>query len=225
MLNGFDRRSRDAGSRPLIVASALVAAAATSLAAVTWGNAAGTPPTYADCPAAEVSQPFAPWGDANDYIEVANGSFDDGLTGWTVEGKPEAVSLVQTPDADGLPDNALQLSKGGAVLSPTMCYDLTRPHAKLFARAVDGKAREKSLKIRVVYPEYPKGNSKDIDVGEVATPESSAWGPTPELSTSLERQRILPNEVGNRIFQLELVATGRGSWQLDDLYLDPRARY
>ncbi len=173
----------------------------------------------------EASQPFAPWGDTSDYVEVPNGSFDQGLTGWTVLSKPEVVQVVQTPDVNGETGPSLQVGKGARVLSPPMCFDETRPHAKLFARPIDGKANEKSLKVKVVYPEYPKGNLKDEDVVDLATPQNTAWGPTAELSTALERKKILPDEFGNRIFQLELESHGRGSWQIDDLYLDPRARY
>lgn len=182
-----------------------------------------TPPSYSDCVAADTVQPFAAYGDNQDYVPVPNGSFEDGLNGWTVS--KGSAELVPGTNPDGTSGNALQLDEGTKVLSPPICFDETRPHARMFVLKNGAK---QSLDMEVHFPEFPSGQTEDIDVNGVDRdlPVTSDWAPSPEIGTGLSgiKQLILPDADGHRWFQFEIETKDKGTWKIDDLYVDPRGR-
>jgi hypothetical protein len=187
------------------------------------------PPTYTDCDATDVVNPFTSWGDTADYVSVANGSFENGLSGWTVTGKQTATSLVPKEGSG----TALQMSDDARVVSPPICFDETRPHARMFMRQVadaKGVLNDGKLKVKVVYTKLADGKTENVDVGEIAVSRSSStttWGPSPEVGTGLTgvKSLVAPDSDGHRWFQYELTADGHAIWQIDDLFVDPRMRH
>ncbi len=178
------------------------------------------PPRYSDCDSAKLTRPFALWGDNAEYAEVENGSFDAGLTGWEITGKPAEVTRTLT-------DRVLQVSGGTQILSPPICFDETRPHAKMNTRILLGLYTTGRVEVEVHYDSLADG-PEEISVGEFNQNRSSAivWKPSPELGTGLGGTRKLaqPDENGHRWFRFEFAVHGKAVWQIDDLFVDPRRR-
>jgi len=75
----------DKGKRTAILGVTLVAA----LAALTAAPAAQAGPLVAsagDCSTAPAEQPFLPWADPSQYVQVSNGGFERGASGWSLAG-------------------------------------------------------------------------------------------------------------------------------------------
>ena len=219
------RRPSNRDANPLrrrLAGPALICALATGAALSGQASASPNdlPPAYTDCEPAKTAQPFAPWGDFNEYAEVVNGGFEDGLTGWETKGKEPAV--VETDRGA-----VLQVSGGTKVLSPSICFDETRPHARMFTRILEGERMTGKVEVEVHYDRV-KGGVKKIDVGSFDQDASSTteWTPSPELKTALSgvRKHVEPDENGNRWFQFEFKVKGKAAWQFDDLFVDPRRR-
>lgn len=186
-------------------------------------SAKDLPPAYTDCTAEKASQPFAPYGDFNFYAEVVNGSFDDGLTGWKVTGNSAEV-------VEGGAGPVLEVIGGTKVRTPEICFDETRPHARMFSRilaAEDPRDLEGEVQVQVLYDRV-KGGVKRLKVGEFDQTASSTevFAPTPEMQTALTdvRKHVEPDENGNRWFQFQFKVKGKATWQFDDLWIDPRRR-
>ena len=213
--------SRTSPSRPRRLLAGLALATAVTLGGSQAAAASeDLPPAYTDCAADKASQPFAPYGDYNFYAEVVNGDFDDGLTGWKVTGK--GATVVET---DAGP--ALEVVGGTKVLSPAICFDETRPHARMFTRILEGEDTEGEVQVQVHYDRV-KGGVKRLKVGDFDETSSSteAFTPSPEMITALTgvRKHVEPDENGNRWFQFQFKVKGKATWQLDDLFIDPRRR-
>lgn len=216
-----------ARQRRRLAASLAVAAVsvlgASQLAAASVTPSEDLPPAYTDCDAEKATQPFAAYGDLNQYAEVVNGSFDDALTGWKATGK--SAEVVETESGP-----ALEVLGGTKVLSPAICFDETRPHARMFTRileAEDAKDMEGLVQVQVAYDRV-KGGVKRIKVGEFDQSASSTSGftPSPEMETALTdvRKHVEPDADGNRWFRFQFKVKGHATWQFDDLFIDPRRR-
>jgi len=88
------------------------------------------------CAQPAVSQPFASFGDHNDYTLMPGESTDSfNGTGWTLTG---GASLKPTTLADGQTGQVLDLPSGSAAMSPTICVSTDYPTARTEVRNVVG---------------------------------------------------------------------------------------
>ena len=180
------------------------------------------PPSYTDCLGSKISQPFLPWGDIDEYVEVANGGFNLGLAGWTLRGNTNAAQVV--PTWRGL---VLQAGKGVKVVSPPICFDETRPHARMLTRLVGDEAEKGKVEVEVHYRKLVGTGIEQLDVGSFGQEDASrTWAPTPRMGTPLGviRKIVRPDANGHRWFRYEFRIKGQALWQFDDLFVDPRRR-
>jgi hypothetical protein len=259
----------------LVLAATLIAGALLAsrpdggpLGSVAAARASSTVPAYNDCDAGEVVHPFASWGDDRDYMAIPNGSFEEGLTGWSVTGSGDAT-IVPVLNPDGSVGQALQIGKGTKVISPPICFDETRPHSRMYTRKVvpapsierslaskgsddgksddgksdDGKSDDgkpgdgkpgdgsdnSSLRVNVKYLRDSKGKPAHIKAGTFGRDQlpGLVWQPSPFLGTGLTglKKSMMADENGHRWYRLEIKVQGNGAWQIDDLFVDPRARH
>lgn len=179
----------------------------------------GTTPSYTDCSLVSVSQPFAAWGDFQDYFSVENGSFENGSIGWTLKSTAGSAQVVASGG-----DGALQLGSGGQALSSEICFDESRPHARFFIRTDSPQRLRGELAVEVVYTK-PDGKVASIAAGKLTqTAVSSQWAPSPQVGIALSDEKIAPNAAGERMFRFRFKASGDINWQIDDVYVDPRRR-
>lgn len=180
------------------------------------------PPAYTDCAEAKVSQPFLFWGDVAEYVEVANGSFELGLAGWTLQGKTAAARIA--PTFRGL---VLEAGKNTKITSPPICFDETRPHARMLTRLV-GEEAKGTVEVQLRYRKLHGVGLERIDLGSFDEDDSARiWTASPRMGTPLGviRKIVKPDESGNRWFQYRFRVKGKAIWQFDDLFVDPRRRH
>jgi hypothetical protein len=186
------------------------------------GGPGALPPAYTDCAEAKVSQPFLAWGDVAEYVEVANGSFDLGMAGWTLQGKSTAARVA--PTFRGL---VLEAGKNTKIVSPPICFDETRPHARMLTRLVGDEAKG-AVAVQLRYRKLHGVGLERIDLGHFDQDDSSRlWTASPRMGTPLGviRKIVKPDENGNRWFQYRFRVKGKATWQFDDLFVDPRRRH
>ena len=197
-------------------AGAAVAIAAAS-AAVSAPAQAGVLTTSAtDCGTPEVSQPFKPWLDTSNYKLV--GDFEHGAGGWTLTGGAKVVSGDATPLVGDAGDAwSLALPAGASATTPPVCVGVNDPTLRFFTRRSSGLLSTLSVSVDVqtslgVWVTLPLG----ADLG-------GAWHPSAPMLVVANLLPLLPNDQTAVRFRFAPLLAG--SWQIDDVYVDPRSRY
>ena len=168
-------------------------------------------------------QIFEAWGDWAHYSFVPNGGFEGGTAGWKVSGPARVVSGNESFYVNDTSDRySLSLSPGASVTSPPICIGLLNSKMRFFvANAGDPDAR---LKVQVLY-NGGVGSLLSLvtkllgisDVGYVTA--GSAWQPSEQVGMLSGALPLLTSSVQ---FRFTAVDAG-GSFQIDDVYLDPLA--
>jgi hypothetical protein len=163
---------------------------------------------------------FAAWYDASNYVPVPNGGFEQGDTGWTLA---DGAAVVEGNDPfflGGAADHqSLALPAGSSATSPGACFTMHSPTFRLVGRTSGD--RHAQLKVEVLYTDQ-NGRPTSRTAGKIRGGDS--WRPSKRLSLAIGRAKghgkLLSSTVAFRFTPL-----GSGDWQIDDLYLDPRARH
>lgn len=169
----------------------------------------------AACAPAAVSQPFAQFGDQSDYRLAPGGAFEAGMPTWDLDGGtvvPGNESFFLRDAADA---SSLQLPKKASAVSPAFCVSAADPTMRLTVRRLTGTGR---IKVEIVH-----SGGKATTAGVFGAPAATgAWAPSPilPLASLLPKKELRAG--GSMDVQLRVTATS-GSWQIDDVYIDPRA--
>jgi hypothetical protein len=165
-----------------------------------------------------VSNPFSAWNDLADYALAPAGDFEQDLAGWTLSGGAAVTDGNQPFDIGTGGDSSLHLPARASAVSAPMCIDSRFPHFRLFARGAGG--RKAALKAEVLFLDR-KGRVKSTASGTVV-PAGAGWFP----SDSLEIGITFDSEVadGAAPVAFRFTAGKRSTWQIDDVYVDPRMR-
>jgi len=195
-------------SRIVPVAAAVVASAFASA-----GPAAAA--TTDVCVTPSFSQVFLPWKDTALYTKSPGGDFEGSLSGWALDAGARVTDGNESFQVGGARDrSSLVLASGASVVSSPMCVDRTYPSFRFFARNLTGGKGD--LKVEVVWQEsgVRRTSTAGLDkaAGTTWTPVKSLRLPTGALSTN----RLEP-------VTFRFTATG-GSYQIDDVYVDPFMR-
>ena len=166
------------------------------------------------CSTAPLSHPFAPWLDPGSYSLAPNGGFENGAAGWSLSGGAGVVAGNEPFDVGSPSDSSsLSLSNGSSAATSPVCVGLLDPTMRFFAKG----SLLSTLRVDVLYTDA-SGKQRAQTIGVVLG--TGVWQPTlPTL--------ILANLAG-----LPLVTNGEvsvsfrftpqgGSWQIDDVYIDP----
>jgi hypothetical protein len=173
------------------------------------------------CDGSTVTQPFSRFGDNANYKLLQGGSFESGTTGWTLSGGAKVVAGNESYNVGGSGQSkSLTLPSGSSATTPVTCVGLAEPTLRLFAKrnsALLGLVSTLSVQMQV---QTSLGLSAWLPVlpGDLG---GSSWHPTAQMP-------LLAN-------LLTLSATDRtpvrfkfvpllGSWQIDDVYVDPMMR-
>jgi hypothetical protein len=165
------------------------------------------------------SQPFAPFGDYNDYTLVPGGNFEPGGLPWVLTGAAHVASGNESYHVGGSSDShSLALPAGSSATSPFSCTDIYHPTVRLFVRNT-GSASSR-LKIQAIYPTLLGTGTATL--GQITG--TSAWQPT--AADSLFLNNLLATLTLNQtsIAFRFVPADSTGNWSIDDVYLDPFAR-
>jgi hypothetical protein len=176
---------------------------------------AGTGVALASCPARPVSTPFSPWGDSNNYFLIPGGSFEgtSDQAGWTLSNA--SVTAGNEPfEVNGAGDQqSLTINGGGSATSPFFCADNTMSNLRFFAHQA---AAGSDLTVQALV-QGPNGVST-VPVADLADGSVPAWAPTDPLGGSAGR---LPNGSSIMVALRFDAPASSGSWQIDDIYVDP----
>ena len=202
-------------SRSAILAVSLVAALAGIVAAP--AAQAGPLVASADCTNEALEQPFLPWLDVASYVLAPNGDFESGGSRWTVED----ANVVQGNEpyyVHGSGESkSLAIGSGGSATSGTMCVGLDEPTLRLFMRS-SSPSPTSALKVEVLF-EDALGNVRSASLGAVPATTSTAWTPYLPMAVGVN---LLPLIGDKTPVRFRFTPMGSASWQIDDVYVDPR---
>jgi hypothetical protein len=201
------------GCRRLWFVSAVVAAAA-GLCLPAASAATGS--TLSLLPSCGVkSHPFTPWADPDAYCAFPNLGFESGRTGWTVTGTTAIAAANEPWHVSGPGTHALQLGPGATALSSPLPISLLDPWMRFFARSTGANGL---LHVQVIFRGLLGNLTGLLNVGTLSPSSYPSWQPTQRVSSLL----ALP--LGTSSAQVLLTSQAKsGSWQVDDVYLDPCA--
>ncbi len=157
--------------------------------------------------------PFTPWGDYDAYCAFPNLGFESGTTKWTLTGKASLVAANEPWHVSGAGSHALQLGPGATARSSTLPVNLLDPWIRLFARSAGADG---SLLVQVQFRGLLGNLTGVLNVGSLSPSGYSSWQPTQRVLSAL----ALPLLTTSAQVLLTSKATS-GSWQVDDVYLDP----
>lgn len=197
----------EAVRRRAMPACAAALAAAALLAVPTAANAEEGAP--AGCPEIPTTQAFAPWDDFADYFMAPGGDIEDGAASWSLGG---GAAAVEGNGPFGAGSRSLLLPAGGSATTATMCVGVEHRSMRFFARGSSSGV----LRVEAVYDKRT-AKEKAVHLATVAT--TSDWAPTDVLPMVVNDDA---GDYGNALpVALRFTAQGAGSWQIDDVHVDP----
>jgi hypothetical protein len=176
----------------------------------------------APCDGVGAEQPFTQWHDQASYVLVAGGDFESGADEWTLSDGativPEGNSLRPTSSA-----NSLALPTGDTATTPPICVAKGDPVARIFTRTLTAAKRPDALNVEVLYLDSTGGVRKVKKAGSLRG--SDEWAPSRKFSLAQGQFNHPAKLKPSRSAEIELRFTAvRGSWQIDDVFVDPHAR-
>jgi len=166
------------------------------------------------------SQPFAQFGDYNEYTSVLGGNFEPGGASWLLTGGAHVVSGNESYHVGGADDShSLSLPAGSSATSPFNCTDIYHPALRLFVRNTGSPSSH--LNVYAIYPALLFGFA-ETKIGTITA--ASSWEPTGEDSLGLTNL-LATLSLNQTEIAFEFVpADSTGNWSVDDVYLDPFCR-
>jgi hypothetical protein len=216
----FINAFRERRSRRLFAVASLVFFAFAGTASAKEADT--TSESRATCVAPLIEQPFISFKDERNYVLAPGGSFEDSsLPGWSLEGGAGVAAGNEPFNLRGLSDNnSLLLPAGASATSPTMCVDLNWPTLRFVANQTDEKDAE--LKVEVLYPEADEKHATWHGAKKFKAKRKDGWRLTEDVKLSPDRGGKF---AGGRPVALRFTNTSdQGSWQIDNVYVDPRCR-
>lgn len=167
------------------------------------------------CPGQTLAQTFLPFGDPFQYAAVPNGNLESGATGWTLRGAT-IVAGNETFHVGRASDSAsLMVPAGASATSPSICVGTLSPTVRFFTRSPNLLA---ALEVDAVY----NTSSGTVTVPAGVVTATNAWQPTLPLPLLLNATALL-TPTGTFPMALRFKAIS-GTWQIDDIYVDPYKR-
>ncbi len=199
------------------IAAAIIATIASTAFAST-ANAALLTASAESCEDGPITQPFRQFGDSANYKLLPGGSFEAGTAAWQLSGGAKIVSGNESYKVGGAAHSqSLSLPNGGAAVSPFTCVGLGEPTLRLFAKrntALLGLLSTLNVQIQV---KTSLGLSLWLPVlpGDLG---GSSWHQTAQMPLIAN---ILPLSTSDKTPVRFRFSPLLGSWQIDDVYVDP----
>jgi hypothetical protein len=185
----------------------------------------------APCDGVGSEKPFLDWQDHASYVLVSGGDFESAAAGWTLDAgaavAPGGNTLRPASSA-----NSLSLPAGASATSPPICVGKGDPVARIFTRSVaTGEHGQAGLRIDVLYLTSSGDVRKVKKAGFLRGGEE--WAPSRRFGLAQGQfgQAAKPHGAHhgshNRTGSIELrfTAPAASDFQIDDVFVDPRARH
>jgi hypothetical protein len=188
------------------IAPALVAAALAAIVAAPGGKAA------LSCNGS--LQPFAQFGDNNDYFAFSNNGFESGALYWQLS--RASVGAGNEPWlVSGGGSSSLSIGPGGSAAGPKVCAALNAPSWRMFAHSNGANG---PLKAQIVFYGLLGNITGIFNFTSFDPSDYASWQPSADVPSGL----ALP--ILTYAAQLRLTSTATsGTWQVDDVFVDPWA--
>jgi len=199
---------------------AAIAACAIAAVAAPIANAGLLVSSAESCDTQQFSTPFKQWGDNASYTPAPGGSFEAGAKSWTLSGGAKVVSGNEPFKVGGSADSrTLQIPAGGVATSPAMCVGLSEPTIRWFQKQSNSLLGPTGAMTVSVLTETSTGLVVETPVG--AGLLGTSWSPslTGVIITNL--LPLLPDNKTAVAFRFRAVT---GTWNVDDVYVDPYQR-
>jgi hypothetical protein len=165
------------------------------------------------CDTAALSQPFAPWGDNAQYKLAPGGDFEGSLDGWKFSGGATRVAGGRNGGY------SVRIPAGGSVTTPATCVNAAYPTFRFFSKSSGGLlGLLPAMTVEVLYRDSAL-RILPLPLG-VGLP-SRGFQPSLTMLTGSVLAGLLNDGedfVGIR-FRSVL-----GTWNVDDVYVDPMMR-
>jgi hypothetical protein len=159
------------------------------------------------------TQPFIPWHDRLGYVLTPDGGFESDGAGWKKSGGASVVEGNEAFLVAGVGDHqALDLPARSSASSPPICVSKHDGVFRLFTKSSGKRAR---LRVDVFYANGRRGKTSVLTAHDV-------WEPTRKLAVAIGRTKKGREATATIAFRFTPLS---GSWQVDDVYLDPRLRH
>lgn len=177
--------------------------------------------TTNDCDTQTIEKPFTRWLDNSNYVLVPNGNVENGSQDWSLSGA-SVVAGNEPWNVHGSGDrSSLKIPAGRSATTGTICVGLDHPTLRFFSKSTSTSllSSVSTLLVEVQF-ETSVGLVVSLPIGVVLP--NSKWQPTlPYLVVA----NLLPLLPGDRTpVRFRFTAVGGSSWQIDDVYVDPRSR-
>ena len=207
--------SRKSARNLLALFTALVA-----VAAVSASPAAAADGSLLGC-GYQPTHPFMRFLDPLPYSLLPGGDFESGAQGWKLSGGARVVNGNESFYVTSARDShSLLLPSGSSATSPPMCMGLLLPIVRYFST---GGAALSYLRVEAVYTDA-SGRERSIDLLPMGLP-SKSWSPgLPALQLLGTVNTLTLNGLTSQIalrFTPKGLLFGSGTWQVDDIYVDP----
>ena len=169
-----------------------------------------------DCNDNRLVQPFRQFGDRANYRLLPGGTFEGSMAGWQLSGGAKVVAGNESYRVNGAADGkSLVLPFGSRAVSPVTCVGIGEPTLRLFAKRNSGLLTTLLVEVQV---ETSLGLSAWLPVlpGDAG---GSSWHPTLGMPLLVNLLPLLPNDRTPVRFRFSPLLLG--SWQIDDVYVDP----
>jgi hypothetical protein len=167
----------------------------------------------AQCPTQSVKQKFSKWGDSSDYFLLPGGSFEGtpAQSGWTLSSAGLTAGNEPFHLNSASDDQSLLINGGGSATSPTVCVDSTMPSVRFFVRQTEPGS---DLKVQGIV--QTQRGPLSMTLADLPDGSLSSWTP---VQITVETNRI-PKGFSVAA-AMRFVVPASGSWQIDDVYVDP----
>ena len=196
---------------------------ATAVAAMALMSPAGTAhagilsQSAGPCPSYPTSQPFAKWLDPMNYTLAPGGAFES-TSGLTLTGGAQIVSGNEPNYLNSKSDGkSVLIPAGGTVTTGPICVGLDKPTVRFFAK----RPSFSLLPLLTVEGVFTTKAGTTASLPMVGVPlAGNSWSlQLPFVTTGA----VL--ELGDTTMMRFRIRSVTGTWQVDDLYVDPWRRF
>jgi len=163
-----------------------------------------------------MTSPFARWGDTGKYFMLDNGGFENGSTDWTLAGGAKVVSGNESYHLNSTRDShSLLLPTGASAQSDATCFDVNAQTVRLMVKGPSSSGAQLKVDAYVLTQTSGGVNIRTVST-QILNPGTS-WNPSSAVTFSLGQSQML---AATATVQFTFTALG-GTWQIDDVYVDP----
>lgn len=223
------------GSRRVIAtaAAAIACAVAAPFAhagTTPWAGAKTDTGVACESSGATSRQTFKAFADLSYYVPAPNGNLESGSLGWTLTGGASVVTGNEPFYVGSKKDSrSLAIPAGATATTPALCLGVESPYSRLFVKGAAGA----SLVVDLLYVDA-NGVQRAAPIAILSG--SKSWVLSPRLytatilfSTMAALKTVTPGDFGSFATTAEAALTplayrftaSGGTWQVDDLYVDP----